>query len=191
MHYLACLNKDMNEIMKEEILKQSLMRANIERVEQKRNEIWLQVLKVDRQFINGEFQLYFQQQQLELQKSIIESIEVDVLRSFNNLKDIPQEILKNILRTYAIVNPSLNYCQGMNFIAGFLYLSLGKQEALAFAVMREVIERYAMTHLFNTELPMLKLMFYQLDRLISINLPDLHNHFKVSCLVVDAVRTNK
>ena len=66
----------------------------------------------------------------------------------------------------------------MNFIAGFLYLSLGKEESLAFAVMREVIERYAMTHLFNTELPMLKLMFYQLDRLISINLPDLHNHFK-------------
>lgn len=37
-----------------------------------------------------------------------------------------------------------------------------------------------MSYLFNTELPMLKLMFYQLDRLISINLPDLHNHFKVS-----------
>jgi hypothetical protein len=48
----------------------------------------------------------------------------------------------------------------MNFIAGFLYLTLGKEESLAFAVMREVIERYAMTHLFNTELPMLKLMFY-------------------------------
>jgi len=68
----------------------------------------------------------------------------------------------------------------MNFIAGFLYLTLEKDESLAFAVMREVIERFAMSHLFNTELPMLKLMFYQLDRLISINLGDLHNHFKVS-----------
>ena len=66
----------------------------------------------------------------------------------------------------------------MNFIAGFLYLVMDKEEALAFAVMREIIERYAMSNLFNTELPMLKLMFYQLDRLISINLPDLHNHFK-------------
>ena len=82
------------------------------------------------------------------------------MRSFNNLKEISQDTLKKILKTYAIVNPSLNYCQGMNFIAGFLYLSLGKEEALAFAVMREIIERYAMTHLFNTELPMLKLMFY-------------------------------
>jgi hypothetical protein len=97
---------------------------------------------------------------MELSKSVIESIDVDVIRSFNNLKDIPQDTLKKILKTYAIVNPDLNYCQGMNFIAGFLYLTMEKKEALAFAVMREIIERYAMTNLFNNELPMLKLMFY-------------------------------
>jgi hypothetical protein len=64
------------------------------------------------------------------------------VRSFNNLKDISQDTLKNILRTYAIVNPHLDYCQGMNFIAGFLYMTLDKNEALAFAVMRDVIDRY-------------------------------------------------
>ena len=86
--------------------------------------------------------------------------------------------MSKILKTYAIVNPDLDYCQGMNFIAGFLYLSLDKEEALAWAVMREIIERYSISNLFNIDLPMLKLMFYQLDRLISIHLPDLHNHFK-------------
>jgi len=35
-----------------------------------------------------------------------------------------------------------------------------------------------MENLFNEEVPMLKLMFYQLDRLIAINIPDLHDHFK-------------
>jgi len=45
-------------------------------------------------------------------------------------------------------------------MAGFLYLSMGKSESLAFAVMSEVIERYSMMNMFNTELPMLKLMFY-------------------------------
>ena len=68
----------------------------------------------------------------------------------------------------------------MNFIAGFLYLTMLKDESLSFAIMREVIERQNMSTLFNPELPMLKLMFYQLDRLISIFLPDLHEHFKVS-----------
>lgn len=78
-----------------------------------------------------------------------------------------------------MVNSSnFDYCQGMNFIAGFLYMTLGKEESYAFAVMREVIERFNMSQLFNPELPMLKLMFYQLDRLIAIYLPDLHNHFK-------------
>lgn len=140
--------------------------------------MWLQVLKIDRQFASGEYELYYQQMQLEIQKQIKETIEVDVMRSFNNMKEIQHFTLNKILKTYAIVNPSLDYCQGMNFIAGFLYLTLDKEEALAFAVMREVIERHAMANLFNMELPMLKLMFYQLDRLISIHLPDLHNHFK-------------
>ena len=103
---------------------------------------------------------------------------MDVVRSFNSMKEISQDVLKKILKTYAIVNPKLDYCQGMNFIAGFLYMTLDKDEALAFAVMRDVIDRYQISFLFNSELPMLKLMFYQLDRLISIHLPDLHDHFK-------------
>jgi len=71
----------------------------------------------------------------------------------------------------------------MNFIAGFLYL-IFEEEALAFAVMREVISKFKMSQLLNTELPMLKLNFYQLDRLIAILLPDLHCHFRVSFLEV-------
>lgn len=78
-----------------------------------------------------------------------------------------------------MVNPDLDYCQGMNFIAGFLYLFL-RDEALAFAVISKIITTFELSTLFNTELPMLKLNFYRLDRLISILLPDLHSHLKVS-----------
>jgi hypothetical protein len=92
---------------------------------------------------------------------------------------VTHDNLSNILHTYAIVNPTLDYCQGMNFIAGFLYI-MTKNEALAFTIMREVIKKYDLAILFNTETPMLKLDFYTLDRLISICLPDLHSHFKVS-----------
>ena len=35
-----------------------------------------------------------------------------------------------------------------------------------------------MAQLFNSDLPLLKLFFYQLDRLVSIFDPDLHSHFK-------------
>lgn len=70
----------------------------------------------------------------------------------------------------------------MNFIAGFLYLFL-QDEALSFAVIRQIINCFELSTLFNTELPMLKLNFYRLDRLISILLPDLHSHLKVKSTV--------
>lgn len=65
----------------------------------------------------------------------------------------------------------------MNFIAGFLYLFLG-DEALAFNIMRHIIDIFELSTLFNTELKILKLNFYRLDRLISMLLPDLHSHLK-------------
>ena len=67
--------------------------------------------------------------------------------------------MKNILKAYAVVNPNLDYCQGMNFIAGFLYM-LFENEGLAFGVLRAIIDKFKMSYLFNTELPMLKLNFY-------------------------------
>ena len=41
-----------------------------------------------------------------------------------------------------------------------------------------VAEIFDMSLLYKKELPMLKLFFYQLDRLIAIQLPQLHQHFK-------------
>jgi uncharacterized membrane protein len=87
-------------------------------------------------------------------------------------------VLTNILKTYAFFNPEIEYCQGMNFIAGFLFL-LFKDEELAFKIMQSTLSRFSMVHLFNEDLPKLKLFFYQLDRLISSLLPDLHQHLKV------------
>ena len=55
------LSKDLNEILREEVLKQSLMRANTDQIEKKRKELWLQILKVDKNFITGEFELYYNQ----------------------------------------------------------------------------------------------------------------------------------
>jgi hypothetical protein len=41
-----------------------------------------------------------------------------------------------------------------------------------------VAEIFDMSNLYKKELPKLKLFFYQLDRLIAIQLPQLHQHFK-------------
>ena len=63
-------------------------------------------------------------------------------------------------------------------MAGFLYLTY-RDEAKSFSVLKQVIRLNEMSELFNTDTRLLKLHFYKLDRLISVCLPDLHNHFKV------------
>lgn len=114
-----------------------------------------------------------------LPKVVSDAIEVDVARSFNHMKDVTGANLNNILKAYATVNSNkLDYCQGMNFIAGFLFMLFDQKEEHAFAVLSEVISRFQMQDLFDSQLPLLKLNFYQLDRLISLLLPDLHSHFK-------------
>ncbi len=112
-------------------------------------------------------------------KNVEEVINMDVQRSFTHLKGINPEILTNILKTYAFVNQEIEYCQGMNFVAGLLYLMFNSED-LSFKAMQEIIERFDMAELFNEDLPKLKLFFYQFDRLLAIQLPNLHSHFKVS-----------
>ena len=87
------------------------------------------------------------------------------------------EILQNILKTYAFFNPEIEYCQGMNFVAGFLYLVF-RDEQLSFKALMRIADIFDMSHLYKKELPKLKLFFYQLDRLIAVRLPMLHRHFK-------------
>jgi len=47
----------------------------------------------------------------------------------------------------------------MNFVVGFLYIFMGDEE-VAFKALQEIIERFDMAQLFNSDLPMLKLFFY-------------------------------
>lgn len=70
-------------------------------------------------------------------------------------------------------------------MAGFLYL-MTKSESKSFTLLKHLIAHGNMAGLFDTSTPMLKMSFYRLDRLISICIPEMHVHFKVSlyfCLI--------
>lgn len=106
-----------------------------------------------------------------------EVIALDVSRSYQNSTIVQSEALKNILNVYAFYNTEVGYCQGMNYIAGTI-LYLFRSEEIALKIMVAVIEKFSMSELFGNELLKLKQFFYQLDRLISIQLPDLHDQFR-------------
>lgn len=174
---LLQISKKVNERLRRPIYKQALLLSQPERLYIKRNGIWRCLLNLNH---NDRDYDAFKQKVLNdhtLIKNVEEVIVLDVQRSVHNMQGVDPQELTNVLKTYAYFNQEIEYCQGMNFIVGFL-LMVFRDEELAFKALNELVERFNMADLFNSDLPRLKLFFYQLDRLISIVEPDLHAHFK-------------
>lgn len=63
-----------------------------------------------------------------------QQVDLDVFRTFPHIKSQTErrrlmDPLKNILHTYVKRNPTVGYCQGMNFIAANLLECMGEEEA--------------------------------------------------------------
>lgn len=118
---------------------------------------------------------------LELSSNLLgelnEIIDMDVVRSFQKNEAITDENLKNILKVYAYMNKELGYCQGMNYIAGTIFLVL-HSESIACQALSAMIDKFSMTSLFTHKLKKLKKLFYILDRLTSFIYPEINEIFK-------------
>ena len=56
---------------------------------------------------------------------------------------VDMKVLLNILRTYAFYNPEIEYCQGMNYVCGFL-LQVFKDEEMTFKALQGLGEKQNM-----------------------------------------------
>ena len=109
-------------------------------------------------------------------EDVEEVIELDVQRSKHSMPHVSEEALLNVLKTFAFFNREIEYCQGMNYIAGFL-LALVQDEETAFRILQQVASQFAMHELFNPDIPRLKLYFLQMDRMLAQVNQDLAAHF--------------
>ena len=111
------------------------------------------------------------------QQQIEDLIRLDVLRSFQNSKSvITQEDLFEMLKLYAFHNPEVAYCQGMNFLLGFLFIFFqSRDEALRFFI---ALVDALLYKILQNDLTYIKVLFYKLDRIIQIQLPDVSDHFQ-------------
>ena len=171
------LNKQCNKTFMKKVYKQALIyELDTDKLNKKRTFLWKKLLQVDadqkdyyafRDKVNSKSDMdrRFEDdgetyQCQTLKSSVSELIAMDVQRSFHSFRHIVKpEILNNILKTYAFFNPEIEYCQGMNFVAGFLFLVF-RDEQLSFKALMRVAEIFDMSHLYKKELPKLKLFFY-------------------------------
>ncbi|CAD8088108.1 unnamed protein product [Paramecium sonneborni] len=115
--------------------------------------------------------------EMDINQLYEETIKLDVQRSLHLHKDkINSSVLQSLLRIYAFYNQEVGYCQGMNYIAGYLYLIFQDQET-AYKAFDRMMNLY-FKDLYLNDFSNLKIGFYQFDRLLQIFLPELSQHLK-------------
>eukprot|EP00002_Diphylleia_rotans_P007351 TRINITY_DN1689_c0_g1_i3.p1 TRINITY_DN1689_c0_g1~~TRINITY_DN1689_c0_g1_i3.p1 ORF type:complete len:327 (+),score=61.39 TRINITY_DN1689_c0_g1_i3:62-1042(+) len=118
-------------------------------------------------------------------------IRKDVDRTFPDHKDfstaVGQEKIFRIAHSYCVLHPEVGYCQGMNFIIGALLMFMEEEDA--FWVFVRMMEDFNMAGMYKGGFPLLRCHFYQFDRLLELNMPSLHRHFKELGLVPEIYTT--
>eukprot|EP00826_Nyctotherus_ovalis_P036575 TRINITY_DN3257_c0_g6_i2.p1 TRINITY_DN3257_c0_g6~~TRINITY_DN3257_c0_g6_i2.p1 ORF type:complete len:723 (-),score=163.69 TRINITY_DN3257_c0_g6_i2:91-2238(-) len=165
---LLAVSKKVHDALKVFVYRQLLLKLNVCISLSQRVQIWEAILNVKSMKVNYEQLRAEVANENLLSKATEEVIRMDVLRSNN--EHISKDSLAFILRSYAQYNKTIDYCQGINFLASYLYL-IAKDEARTFCLLARLMEQFEMEGLFTKEVPLLKLCFDRLDNLIAIYCP--------------------
>ena len=85
---ILCCSRDINEILKPEVLKQALLRSSQERIAKKRKQLWIKILKIDMRQVPIEIKQYKQKASMVQSKTLASAIQVDINRSFTTFTEI-------------------------------------------------------------------------------------------------------
>ncbi|XP_039623159.1 rab GTPase-activating protein 1-like isoform X1 [Polypterus senegalus] len=86
-----------------------------------------------------------------------------------------QDSLYKICKAYSVYDEEIGYCQGQSFLAAVLLLHMPEEQA--FCVLVKVMYDYGLRNLYRNNFEDLHCKFYQLERLLQEQLPDLYAHF--------------
>lgn len=129
---------------------------------------------------NEDFEELIKTSKNSIDQGTIKQIEKDLPRTsseeyFQSVEG--QNALRDILLSYSMLNPSLGYCQGLNFIAAELLKVLqDKKEALF--LLSVIIENYLPVDFYSSSTEALRIDLCVLNHLIMNQLPDLDKHLK-------------
>lgn len=138
-----------------------------------RKKVWQIALNIKKENLSFETYLESFEKNIERYNKLDNQITLDVKRSFQEHTNLTSDKLASILKAYAALNPELGYCQGMNYLAGILSV-VQQNETDSLKTLAALIRRFSFKPLYLQEHHMRELFFYQLDRLIFLYLPTLH-----------------
>ena len=150
-------------------------------IPQLRKAAWLKILYPHHTVKNYHNILHEIRENPKVIKPYEDIIAMDIIRCYAAEPKVSAMALQDLLKAFAYYNQDVGYCQGMNYLAGTLYYLLQDEEK-AFICMVGLFEKLHLDTIYSPELPRLKLLLYQLDRVISILLPDISKLFKIEMI---------
>ncbi|XP_041695816.2 rab GTPase-activating protein 1-like isoform X2 [Coregonus clupeaformis] len=87
-----------------------------------------------------------------------------------------QDSLYKICKAYSVYDEEIGYCQGQSFLAAVLLLHMPEEQA--FCVLVKIMYEYGLRELYKKNFEDLHCKFFQLERLLQEQLPELWSHFQ-------------
>ncbi|XP_044593571.1 rab GTPase-activating protein 1-like isoform X2 [Cotesia glomerata] len=94
---------------------------------------------------------------------------------FKETGGLGQDSLYRISKAYAVYDEEVGYCQGLSFLVASLLLHMPEEQA--FCVLVKLMYDYGLRDLYKDRFDNLHMRFYQLNRLMEDQLPELYKHF--------------
>lgn len=150
---------------------------------------WLSWLVLNSVPLNRSNEMYLSILSQYLDDPIDQQIKKDLNRTLSDEPNFSsskhsQQHLYNILRAFANIDKEINYCQGMNFVAGFLLIVSNFNENDVFYFLLSLFSesfgnsQLNIRGLFCEEFPLVSLYVFLFDHYFKLKLGNLRNHFK-------------
>lgn len=124
----------------------------------------------------------------------ISEIERDVVRTmpFNLNFSLKSETgpanrdkLQSVLLAASAAEPSVGYCQGMNFVVATLLVAFDFNESKAFFMFLAILRHYHFKHLYSPSVPLLPLRMFHFSRLVREHVPQVWHHLNSKTFSVE------
>lgn len=106
---------------------------------------------------------------------------------FNKEKfgEVGQAALERILAKFSVKHKEIGYCQGMNFVAGFLLIVSGGSEIEVYCFLEALCKTMRLDGFFSEGMPYLKKCVWIAKQLIKEHNKKIYNHFEEQCIPDD------
>ena len=186
---LIVLNKKLKNDMSKKIYKHILKRKNTS--VKTHIEIWKIFLNFKKlKEINKNMYSNFKKEiespdTQEKYQKIFKVIDSDINRTeFIHTKEKGLIAISNILKSLQLYNIESNYCQGMNYMASYIYQNTLNEDD-SFYIILGLFTTKKFATLFQKGMSKLKTYFALMDKLIYLFIPKIHFHFKNNQIIPD------